>query len=281
MKKYLLGLLAIIVCITLVGCGKKITLESIAKKFNESDSVKSYKEYGYTLKAEAKGNELVITSKMDEKRVIKFTLKDNIISNEKLADEDLFTTAILIDSIGQLEGYKAGELMQNLNAYPEKTEKYTVEKEGFELKTKDGTNVFKMDLSKKVPLLDLSDFYLKTTDFDMIKDIVEEKSSGNQTGRTAKLAFDVQVQDDYNYIYIGEDPKLTKSAYKSIQSALEVMYGKDVANKFKEVYPKFKNKKTTVGAFTITTNYKMEDQDESVFKDTKVVLVKINNKKVK
>ena len=59
------------------------------------------------------------------------------------------------------------------------------------------------------------------------------------------------------------------------------MYGKETADKFKELYPEFKDEKTTVGAFTIETNYKIEDEENGLFKDTKVVKVTINNKTVK
>ena len=59
------------------------------------------------------------------------------------------------------------------------------------------------------------------------------------------------------------------------------MYKKDTAKHFQELYPKFIDGKTKTEAFTIETNYKIEDQDESVFKDTEIVLVTINNKKVK
>ena len=59
------------------------------------------------------------------------------------------------------------------------------------------------------------------------------------------------------------------------------MYDKEVANHFQEIYPKFIDGKTTIEAFTIETHYEREDKDESVFKDTDVVLITINNKLIK
>ena len=70
-------------------------------------------------------------------------------------------------------------------------------------------------------------------------------------------------------------------AYKSILSALEVVYGSETANNFKSLYPNFKDGKTTVSEFTINTNYKMKDQDNSLFKDMQVVLVTINKSAIK
>ena len=283
-RKYILGILTFVMCFVLVGCGKvkTLTLNEIADKFNAHESVKQYKEYGYELKATVDGNKLVLTTKSGEvESSVTYNLNGNILSNEKLADEELMTLVILLDSIGQLRGYKSGELAENLNAFSEETKSYTLDKEGVEVNTSGETNSVKIDLSKKIPLKDMKDFYLKTDAFDMIKELVEEKSSGNQSGIVAKLAYDVAVGEEESTIYIGEKEELTDSAYKSILSALEVMYGKDVANKFKEVYPKFKDGKTTVDAFTVETNYKMEDIEESMFKGMKIVLVTIDNSKIK
>ena len=43
---------------------------------------------------------------------------------------------------------------------------YTVENEGFELKENGGCYAVKMDIDKKVPLVDLTDYYLKPEEFD-------------------------------------------------------------------------------------------------------------------
>ena len=284
-KKCLKGLLlSAIMCFAITGCGKLkiITLDEIVEKFNNSETVKQYKEYGFEMKASAKDNKLTITSIMgEEDSSVSYNLNDNILSNENLADEDLMSAIVLIDSIGQMRGYKDGELAENMNAFADEIKKYTLDKEGFELKTNEESNSIKIDLSKKIPLIDLKDFYLKPDTFDMIKEFVEEKTTGNQSGKLAKLAYDVSLGVDESNIYIGEKDKLTDSSYKSILSALEVMYGTETVNKFKEAYPSFKDGKTTVEGFTIETNYEIEDQEESMFKDMKVVLVTINNEVIK
>ena len=283
-KKYLLFVLIITICVTLFGCGKKeeITLETIAKKFNNCETVKTYKGYGYKINASVNNNELVIVSEIgDTNSTISYTLTDNILSNSQIPNESIMATLILIDSIGQLHGYKDGELADNLNAFPDEISKYTIEKDGFEFKTDNNISSLRIDITKKTPLNDLSKLYLKPSQFDILKKIIEEKSTGNETGKLSKLAYNLEIGTDKNHIYIGEKNKLTDSAYKSVLSALEVMYGKEIANKFESLYPKFKNKKTTVGAFTIETNYKIDTNEEPIFKGMKVVLVTINNKKVK
>ena len=112
----------------------------------------------------------------------------------------------------------------------------------------------------------------------MIKQFVDEKQSGNQSGGIATIAYNLQVMDKENEIIIGEKDKLTDSAYKSILSGLEVMYGKETADKFKSLYPSFKTEKTVVGAFTIDTTYTEEDSE--MYEGMKLVKVTIDNKKV-
>ena len=114
----------------------------------------------------------------------------------------------------------------------------------------------------------------------MISQLVKENESGNQSGKTGNIAYDVFVSEDENTIEIGQDEKLADSAYKSILSALEVLYGSDTVKKFQELYPEFKDGKLTLEAFTIEKNFKPEDKDESMFKDTEIVLITIDNKKI-
>ena len=51
------------------------------------------------------------------------------------------------------------------------------------------------------------------------------------------MSYNVSLGEEENEIVIGEVDKLTKSAYKSVVSALEVMYGKEVVKYFQTKYP--------------------------------------------
>ena len=277
-KKILSILLLIVLAMSVTACGSNRTLNSIVKEFNDCETVKTYKDYGYKLKASATKNTLRISSDTGEtKSKVEFKLEENILSNENLSNEDLMVALILIDSIGQTYGYEDGELGKNMNAFPDEIQKYTLDKEGFEFVSGDEKNSIKIDLSKKIPLIDMDKFYLKTDDLDILSQIIADNENGNQSGKIGNIGYDIFIGAEESSIEIGQDEKLS-DAYKSILSALEVMYGQDVAEHFQEIYPKFVDGKTTVEAFTIETNYMVEDQDESVFKDTKVVLVTINNK---
>ena len=283
MKKKILSIILLLVFVMIVtACGSNSKLDEIVKKFNNSETVKTYKDYGYDLKASSTNDTLTISSNTEEtKAKVDFKLEGNILSNENLSNEDLMVTLILIDSIGQTYGYKDGQLAQNMNAFPNEIKKYTLDKEGIELVLDDEKSSLKIDISKKIPLIDMNKFYLTTDNLDMISQIIADKENGNQSGKIGNIAYDVFIGDEESTIEIGQDDKLGDSAYKSIISALEVMYGEKVAKHFQEIYPKFVDGKVTVEAFTIETNYKPEDQDESAFKNTEVVLVTINNKKLK
>lgn len=277
-KKYLIGLLAIILCFFLTGCKKEetISLSKLAEIINTSETAKSYKDAGWELKATNKGDKFEIKIKSsDDTSSVLFDVNGNILSNENLKTEELMQALLLIDSVGQMHGYEAGELSQTINALPDKAKEYTLEKEGLDLKLGDSLHSVKIDYTKKIPLIDMSDFYLEKEQFDMIKETIASNEHGNQTGLVAKLAYDIIIGEEENQIYIGEKEKLTNSAYKSILSALEVIYGKEKVKEFETKYPEFKDEKTTIDEFTIDTNYKVENQDESVFKDKKVVLVTI------
>ena len=285
MKKKILGMLALIALVVgLTGCGEKVTLDQIVEKFNNSETVNLYKTYGIDINAKALKDAIEITTSSGETATTaRYDLKGNILSNNNVLEGDFMGAVILIDSIGQVHGYQDGELLENINAFDEEASKYTVANEGIEYEElKEGVSI-KIDISKKVPLIDMSKFYLKPTEFDMIEEFVSENTTGNQMGKLAKIAYNLELGIDQNYIYIGETDELTESAYKSVLSALEVMYGPEVAKHFKEIYPNFLAEETTVEAFTIDPNYKIEieEDEESVFEGMKVVQIMINNKDLK
>ena len=92
------------------------------------------------------------------------------------------------------------------------------------------------------------------------------------------IAFDAFISDDESSVQIGQFDQLDEAAYKSIVSALQVMYDENVANKFQELYPEFIDGKTTVEAFTIETHYEIPDlEEDSLFYGSDVVLVSIKN----
>ena len=278
MKKKLLGLALLLMIICITGCGKNSKLDAIANKINNSESVKNYKEYGYEIKATTTKDTLTVESKMqNDKSKVEFKLDGNVLSNANLTTNDLMAALLVINGVGQTYGYKDGELSQNINTFTDEVKKYTLDNEGLELIINDEIVSLKIDIDKKVPLIDMNTFYLKPSDIDMVSQFIKDNKNGNQSGKIGNIGYDIFVGDEESTIQIGQDEKLSDSAYKSIITALEVMYDEATAKHFQELYPEFVEGKKTVEKFTIEKDYKVEDQDNTVFKDTEVVLVTIKN----
>ena len=163
-KKILKIILILIIMISVTGCGENSKLNEIAKKINNCESVKNYKEYGYDIKATATKDTLTVNSKMgDTKSKVDYKLNGNILSNENLSITDLMSTLLVLNGVGQTYGYKDGELSQNINAFTEDYKKYTLDKEGLELIMSDESDKvsIKIDISKKIPLIDINTFFLR------------------------------------------------------------------------------------------------------------------------
>jgi len=288
MKKKILSIIVFLVLVLVTVLETSVfattnTLEKIAKTFNESSIVKSYGELlscEYSAVVDESEPNVLSVSISREKGIstVSYELEGSILSYEHLVDDNIFTAFFLADSIGQVNGYEDGELLNNFNMFTDEIYEYTVEDEGFEIKENGSYYSVKMDIDKKVPLIDESKFYLKPYDFDVIKQFVEEGSRGNQCGRKSKLAYDVILNEDINRIYIGEKDELTDSAYKSILSAIEVMYGDEVVEYFKTKYTEFEDGITVLDGFEVDSSVESEVEDIPMFDDMKVALVTFDNK---
>ncbi len=260
---------------------KSVDLESIKDAFNNHPTVAEMKEYGFEWEAfydETEPNILSISQKTSEgNTMVSYELNGNILGYTHLVEETFYTGMILTDSIAKLNGYEYGEFIENSNLFGEEISKYTLENEGFEIKENNSYYELRIDITKKIPLIDISNFYYKPEEFDIIADLVEEESVGNQSGINGNFAYDLVVGVEENEITFAEKEKITNSSYKSILSALEVMYGKDVVDYFKEMYPSFEEGSLITDGFDIDYDVEIEDED-SMFYGMKVVRVKVDNK---
>ncbi len=261
--------------------GDTITLDDVAESVNNSDTVKDLK--GFNIQVEAfssleDGEEAVrlfVTNPEGQTTVISFVADGNVIANEHVTADQVYYALILADAIGHLHGYEYGELYDTFNS--DAAASYTVENEGFEAKENGSYFAIKMDISKKVPLVDLSDYYLTPDEFDTIKGIIDEGEVGNQSGRKAQYAYDVLVGNDESYITIGEEGEITDGTYKSILSALEVIYGDKVVEYFQEIYPEFREGGYVVDGFEIDYDAIVDTEEQPMFDGYKIVSVKVNN----
>ncbi len=129
--------------------------------------------------------------------------------------------------------------------------------------------------------IDPSDIYLRTRDFDILKGLIDSGEYGNQSGIKSNLAFDVIVEKEQNYIYMGESGENTDSSYKSILSAIEVMYGKKAVEYFETIYPGFDEGTCILDGFSIYLDYEVDLEESPIFSENNVVEVIIDNEYMK
>lgn len=228
----------IVLIITLMLMGTTVhavtpTLAQIADKFNNCSTVKEYASYGSVWRATVNGNKLNISMTANgETTNIEYTLRGTILETNLSGDSVLagaMATVVLTDCIGQLHGYAEGELLSTLGS--EKINNYTIENEGFEIiNMAENSGTIKIDISKKIPLADMSDVYLEVSDLEDLKryiagDGFAEKSKGN-------VWFNKNGTNGENTVLVAEKNNLTDNTYKSILSILEVMFDTDKAPEY-------------------------------------------------
>lgn len=241
-KKFIcliLVVLIIILSINIKSYAVTPTLEQIANAFNNCKTVKEMANSGSgdSFLASSNGKTLTITSVMSNVTTeVQYSLDGNILSTTLAQDNIVgaMACAYLIDSIGQLQGYEDGELLTTLNS--EEIMNYTIDNQGFEIKQLDDGKVStKVDITKKIPLIDTSNVYIEVSDLQDLKNSISgdgsaEKSKGN-------IWFDKSGYDGENILLIAEKDNLTENTYKSILSIVEVMFDSSKAsNYFKTNY---------------------------------------------
>ena len=239
-KKALKTIFVFVIAFMLTGCGKTPSLNKIAEKINSNRNIKEFEEYGTFFKATAKKNKLTINvtttnaeTKETDKYDIEYTLKNNILSAKFDLEEGkemgiLYSTIFLIDSIETLHGYKEDEFLDTLN--DNRIENYTLDKEGLLIKNGTNTLEVKIDISKKVPLLDFSNTYITTDELSDLKTYLTNAGSAQLS--SGKIAFYKESDKNTATIYIAEKEKTTNNSLNSLLSIVEVMFNDASAAKY-------------------------------------------------
>lgn len=265
MKKIINAIkILLIFLVTLFICNKvyatSITLEQIVEKFNKSSIVNDYKNAGGSINATKDVNSINIKVNASGKtEIVELLLEGNILSIEINKEEEAafvkaYIASNVIDVIGQLHGYQEGELLQTINS--DKATNYTLEKEGYEVENI-SSNKFKIkvDITKKIPLVDFSNTYIEVSDLEDLKQYISgdgsaEKSKGN-------IWFNKSGYDGEYTLLVAEKGILTENTYKSILSILEVMFDNNkVIEYFKNNYPNISSGDKEFNGFIIKVNPK-------------------------
>lgn len=251
-----------------------VTLGQIVEKFKQSSFAKTF-EVDVTNDA----NSITVSKIIDEKmEKCVFILEGNILSIEiewKMEENDygsvasnksilqLLSALNIADCIGQLHGYEEGEVASTLNS--EKSMQYTIDREGIEQRELDSGNILiKMDINKKIPLVDFSNDYFEVSDFEgELKKFI----AGNGSAQKGKgnLIFWKGGYDNEMTVFIGEKKALTENTYKSILSMLQVMFdSENVVNYFKMNYPKISMENKEFTGFKVEINPEKTDMEKTV-----------------
>lgn len=262
------------------------TLEQIVDKFNNSEVVKEYAAYDIIWKAESKDNQIIITGKTDkDSSSATYKLDGNIlstkVSKEKAFDVVVFTSA-LFDCIGQFHGYSEGELLPTLNS--ENVSQYTLEKEGLLIKNDEDDNfIAKIDISKKIPLVDFSDVYIEVADLQSIKEFLIGEGSIEKSKGNIYFHKSGKGKEGDCTLVLAEKNKLTENSYKSILSILEVMYeGKKISEYFMNNYSNISDNKEFDG-FKVEINPTKTEFETFIVPDNsgyKFLRISINSEKL-
>lgn len=166
-----------------------------------------------------------------------FELNGNIIAhtydpmnNDSLYKHTFFT--YIINEISKLYDYEEYELFFTINS--KQSDSYTLEKNGFKKEKSGYVTSYKIDYTKKIPLVDYSNTYIKETD-------IAEHTKYYQDGSVFSFNTIVENQflwvntDDSNLeVIIGETKGVTQNSYKSLMTVLSIIFRNKKINSYFE-----------------------------------------------
>ncbi len=174
-KKIGIFVLAIIIVCLLVGIfvwdtNKPITLSQIVDKFNSSNPMAEHlsNTYNSVVNANLEDNKIILVhnnSPFADSKIskVEFCLEDNILkttinnSTESTTSylDELSMAWMLIDCIGQLNGYEKEQFYETLKPTGENYKDYSLDNEGLEIKISDSGTSINIDLFKKIPIINV------------------------------------------------------------------------------------------------------------------------------
>ena len=270
-KKIFVSLLVVVLMGTTNVYAETPTLEQIATKFNNNSTVRNYAELGTTIAATASDNALTIVATSDEdSETYVYNLNGTILSTNIQGEDRVFAgllvSAILTNVVGEFHGYEENELTPTINS--DEINNYTVENEGIEVKeTAKDAYSFKLDISKKIPLIDVSDVYFTVEDIEESAEYISgdgfaENSKGN-------VWFHKSGYDGNNKILVAEKNSLTNNSYRTVLSILTVMFeSSDAADYFTRNYSGIVAGTKEFKGIKIEVNPTKDDLESRVIPDT-------------
>ena len=287
MKNRLFSLVIIILSVFfLTGCGENSKLNDIVDKFNSSKFVKSYADMGYNINATAHYEEITVMINSSDSDPIKltFNFENDVLSGKFDMNNDAsyftaFVSLYLIDAIGQVNGYEEEEMIQSLNDMG--ILEYTLENEGLEISSSSDTFEFKVNINKKVPLIDFSEVYITTEDLESVESYIKEGSYSMQRGNVVMITL---TTDGTTTITIAEKKELTSNSYNSLLSVVDVLFDSSKASKYvKSKYESIEEGDKEFAGVKVDVDYETDDESINSLKDSgyEIMNITINHKTFK
>lgn len=195
---------------------------------------------------------------------ISFNLNGNIISaditNDDSTNDDfvaMYMFLSLMDEVGVLHGYEAGEISTALNSGL--MDDYKLDTHGYEEeKISDDRSIYKFDFTKKIELPSYDNVYITVSDLAADKECILDESCSFY-----KFKGNIYITKTYPLGFvICEKGELTANTYNTSVSAVEVLFDdENVVNYYKNNYPSLSGDKSFDGFVIKTDSTKFTEED--------------------
>lgn len=270
--------LGIIICLVVIVIGiygifivgkddNKITLKSIANKFEISETKDYLIDYSNTFSVTASKDQIVIKANDNEYRYI---LNDNILTTtiNKEDTNGIMLALMLIDNIEQLHDYEAEQIFNILNS--EQIEEYTIDK-GVEITYNEKDAIIKVDISKKLEIIDFSKLYFTKESLSDIEEFLKDRGCVHKI--KGYLILNKCGDEKENVITIGEKNNLTENTYKSLLNVIEIILNTEEKEKFENEFPTLENKSSE--KYNLILNPELDELLSMIFYDSTYKLVQL------
>lgn len=259
-----LALFVLLLFINLTIVNAEVTIDQIVSGLNnnmksinatyDSDSINidaTEMLDGFTCEIELNGN--IISSTYDP------------MNNDSIYRHTFFT--FLVNEISKLYGYEEYELFLTINS--KQSDKYDLERDGFK-KEKSGYVIsYQIDFTKKIPLVDYSNSYIKETDLAEYTKYYQEGASLTFNAMVDNLFLWVNTDASNLEIVIGETKGVTQSSYKSLNTVLSIMFRNKKINSYFEDNIKDLNKDSKIDGVEIYVDDEQVKNNYSQYEEFK------------
>ena len=239
-------------------------LVALGEAFQNLDMMKEYLEYdGYKVESSVDGDTLKIAMGMEDYMTeSSFTLDGDILTMDGgMTDDQIFSAITIAIAKAVMDGND--EDLATAALTHNSVLDMTLEDNGLLIDV--DNQIFQMDLSKPMTLMDMSDVYVTLDDLGEF-----DPDYQSFAGHAGLIGYSINI-DNYggdSVLTVAEPGELTERAYKSLLTLVEFVYGKDAADDFASKYPEIAD--ASFDNYVVTIN--PENEEESMFGDEYQVL---------